>query len=155
MPGMPPESWWLAPVVLFLLGTLAMVDAFTARVPDPIVLPSLLFVTGVQGFYMGFPWAGMQLLTAFAAGFVIYLANEAWFRVTRRDALGMGDAKWTVLAVSCFGILAPGIAWGVGAWLGLAWLGIARLARHPIRRVHFAPFLFVGLIAGIWFLRLR
>jgi hypothetical protein len=75
--------------------------------------------------------------------------------VKKSDAFGMGDAKWTVLAVSCFGIVAGFLAWALGAWLALGWMGLMRLMKRPIARVYFAPFLFIGLCAGIYWLRLR
>jgi prepilin signal peptidase PulO-like enzyme (type II secretory pathway) len=153
MPHMPDTAWWLAPVTIVLLGVLAAVDAFTAKVPDPLILPCLFLITGVQGLYAGWPYAGEHLAIAFAVAFLFYLANEIFFRATRRDAYGMGDVKWTMLAVACFG-WAPGCAaWALGAWLGLAWMGLAKLFRRPIERVHFAPFLFFGLLAGIYYLR--
>jgi len=155
LPGMPLASWWLVPVVLFLLGTLAIVDAFTSKVPDPVILPCLLLITAAEGYYVDWPFAGVNLLIALAAGFAIFLLNEVWFRTTKRDAIGMGDAKWTMIAVQAFGILPSLIAWGVGAVLAIIWMGGARIAKRPITRVHFAPFLFVGLLAGIWWLRLR
>jgi len=155
MPYMPPASWWLAPLVLFLLGTLAVIDALTSKVPDPLILPSLILITVVQGYYVEWTFAGSHMLTAFAAAFTIFLLNEIWFRIGKRDALGMGDAKWTMLAVVCFGLPPALIAWGVGAILAVGWIGLARVANHPIKRVHFAPFLFFGLLAGIWWLRLR
>src|SRR5271156_3617780 len=105
MPHMPESGWWLAPVVLFLLGTLSVIDAMTAKVPDPLVLPSLIFITLVQGLFVDWGFAGLQLLYAFGVAFGLYVLNEIWFRATQHDGFGMGDAKWTMLAVACFGIV--------------------------------------------------
>src|SRR6185312_381625 len=95
------------------------------------------------------------LIIAFLSGITLYFINEIWFRAAKADALGMGDAKWTVLAVACFGGPPAVAAWIVGAWLGIGWLGLAKLAHHPIKRVHFTPFLFIGLVIGIYLLRIR
>jgi prepilin signal peptidase PulO-like enzyme (type II secretory pathway) len=155
LPGMPLASWWLVPAVLFLLGVLAVVDAITSKVPDPVILPSLLLITAVDGYYVDWPFAGVNLLIALGTGFGIFLLNEIWFRTTKRDALGMGDAKWTMIAVQAFGIQVSLIAWAVGAILAIIWMGGARIIKFPIARVHFAPFLFIGVLAGIWYLRLK
>jgi prepilin signal peptidase PulO-like enzyme (type II secretory pathway) len=155
MPGMPVEIWWLAPAVLVLLGVAAGIDAFTARVPDPVIFLGLFVTTAAQGFATDWPIAARHLTIGFGAGFSIYALNQLWYRLKKSDALGMGDAKWTMLAVTCFGIAPAAIAWGLGAWLALSWMGLRRLAKKPMARVHFAPFLFAGLLAGIWWLRLR
>lgn len=155
MPGMPAASGWLAPITLLVLALAAVIDARTSRVPDPLVLGGIFFTTAAEGFSVEWPYAGQLLAMGFAAGFLLYLINEFYYRVMKRDAFGMGDAKWTVLAVSCFGPLPALIAWVLGAWLALGWMGALRLAKRPIGRVHFAPFLFIGLCAGIYWLRLR
>jgi prepilin signal peptidase PulO-like enzyme (type II secretory pathway) len=155
MPGMPPEAWALAPLILALLTVTAVTDARAGRVPDPIILAGLFFTLAAQGGFVGWPFAGRHLLIALVAGVLLYLVNEGWYRLKKSDAFGMGDSKWTVLAVACFGMAPAAIAWAVGAWLGLIWIGISRLLRRPVQRIHFAPFLFVGLLAGIYWVRLR
>jgi hypothetical protein len=39
--------------------------------------------------------------------------------------------------------------------LAIAWLTVLWLARYKIERVYFAPFLFVGLLASLYVVRLR
>ena len=155
MPGMPPECGWLAPAVLLMLGAAAAIDARTARVPDPLILGGILITTGVEGFAVDWSYAGQHLAMGFATGFLLYLINELYCRFMKRDAFGMGDAKWSVLTVSCFGPMTTFFAWVIGSWLALGWIGVMRLNKRKITRVHFAPFLFVGLCAGIYWLRLR
>ena len=158
LPGMPLASWWLVPVVsAFAWRAGGGFDAFgvTSKIPDPVILPSLMLITAAEGYYVDWPFAGVNLLIALAAGFAIFLLNEIWFRTTKRDAIGMGDAKWSMIAVQTFGILPSLIAWGIGAVLAIIWMGGARVVKRPIARVHFAPFLFVGLLVGIYWLRLR
>ena len=114
-----------------------------------------VLVTGALGFYVSWPTAAHNLGWALLVGFVIYGFNELWYRFLKRDAVGMGDAKWTVLAMSGFGLLPCLFAWGAGACIAILWMGGMRVAKRPIGHVHFAPFLFVGLLAGVWWLRLR
>jgi prepilin signal peptidase PulO-like enzyme (type II secretory pathway) len=156
IPGMPVAGGWLAPIVLLLLGSTAVIDARTARVPDPFIMGGLFCTIAAEGFSVDWPFAGQHLAIAFAFGFLLYLVNELWYRFMKCDAFGMGDAKWTVLAVSCFGPVAGLFAWVIGAWLALGWMAVMHVARRrPIERIHFAPFLFIGLCAGIYWLRLQ
>ncbi len=155
MPGMPASGWWLALLIFFMLAVASIIDARTGRVPDPIILAGLVFTTAIQGFFVTWPFAARHLAIALAAGFLPYLLNLFWYRLKKRDALGMGDAKWTMLAVDCFGPLPSVIAWFLGAWLALAWMALMKVAGRPKRHVHFAPFLLVGLMAGIYWMRLR
>ena len=155
IPGIPVEGGWLAPLVLALLCVAAAVDARTGRVPDLLVFFGLFFTIASEGFLVDWPFAGVHLLLALVGGLFLTSINEVWYHFRKIDAFGMGDAKWTVLAVSCFGPVPGFLAWALGAWLGLAWMGALRLAKRPIAHVHFAPFLFIGLCAGIYWLRLR
>jgi prepilin signal peptidase PulO-like enzyme (type II secretory pathway) len=153
MPGMPPSSGWLAPAVFLLLGAASLIDARTARVPDPLIFLGLFMTTATQGLSVDWPFAAHRLTIALAAGFIPYLINLLWYRLKKRDALGMGDAKWTMLAVDCFGAAPVLVAWFMGAWLALGWMGGARILRRPVVRIHFAPFLLAGLLTGIYWLR--
>ena len=80
----------------------------------------------------------------------------------------MGDAKWTALAIAAFGFKPALWAWVVGAWLGLSWLALQAVfsllrrlfdpsaqVRDFYERLHFAPFLFIGLLAGLYWNYLR
>lgn len=155
LPDLPASAWLLAPVILLLLAAAAAVDALTGRVPDPLIFAGLLLTTAVRGFLADWQPAANYLMMALAAGFLVWGLNQIWYRFTKRDALGMGDGKWTMLAVAAFGPLPAAIAWGSGACLALAWLGALRLIKRKTARVHFAPFLMLGLVAGVWWLRLR
>lgn len=167
-PDLPPEAWWAPGLVILALGLTAVFDAFKGRVPDAVVFPGLFLITAVQGFYIHWPAAGQHLLFGLGAAFVLWLINQLYYNVFRHDALGMGDAKWTALAVAAFGIKPVLWAWVIGAWLGLSWMALKAafgLLRHfftpsiPAKdyfeRVHFAPFLFLGLLAGLYWNFLR
>ena len=155
MPGIPTEVGWLAPVILLVLALAAAIDARTGHVPDSLILGGIFFTTAAEGFSVDWPYAGYLLAKGLVAGFALYMVNELYYRIQKRDAFGMGDAKWTVLAISCFGLLPALFAWVIGACLALVWMGAAKIAKHPIGQVHFAPFLWIGLCVGIYWLRLR
>ena len=153
--GLPPEAAWLPLLVMFILAAAAAVDALTSSVPDPLVFLGLLAVTAAQGMYVSWPFAAWHLTVALFSAILIWGINQVWYQITKRDALGMGDAKWTMLAVACFDVTPVLIAWGFGACLALIWMGFVRIARFQITRVYFAPFLFFGLMAGIYWVRIR
>jgi len=155
MPDMPQAAWPLALAVLALLGVAALIDAFKGRVPDAIIFLGLVLTTGAQGALVDWPFAARHLTIALAAALFFWVINQLWYRFKNHDAIGMGDAKWTMLAVAAFGIPPVIYAWAIGAILGLLWLGAARIAKNRARRVHFAPFLFAGLLAGLYWIRLR
>jgi prepilin signal peptidase PulO-like enzyme (type II secretory pathway) len=154
-PGMPPACWGVTALVLILLATAAIVDIFTALVPDILIIVGLLLVTGMQGFFASWDIAAYHLGQAVAAGFLIWAANAAWYRLFRRDALGMGDAKWTMLAVDCFGVMPALFAWGLGSILATLFIAAAWLARRKTARVTFIPFLFIGLGLGLYWIRFQ
>lgn len=152
---MPPEAWWLPALTLLVLGAAAAVDAFTAVIPDALIFLGTVATVAVQGFYVSWPFASHHLAVALAVMAGLWAINELWHWRFRQDALGMGDAKWTMLAVACFGTLPPLFAWGFGSCLAVLWIGGLRLARRDIAHVYFAPFLFAGLLAGLYWLRLK
>jgi prepilin signal peptidase PulO-like enzyme (type II secretory pathway) len=153
-PGMPPDIWWVTALVVFILALAATIDAFTTTVPDSLIFLGLLAITGMQGWYASWAVAAMHLRQAIEAGVLIWAINLMWYWKFRNDALGMGDAKWTMLAVACFGWLAGVIAWGAGACLAVVWLCVAWLVKRPVDRVTFAPFLMAGLMLGLWWMRI-
>ncbi len=152
-PGMPPGYWWVTACVLLILALTATIDAFTAIIPDILIFLGLLAVTGTQGLYVSWDVAAHHLRQAIMAGGLIWIINLAWYRKFCYDALGMGDAKWTMLAVACFGVMPIVYAWGTGAILATIFIGAAWLARCPMTKVTFAPFLFVGLGVGLYAVR--
>ena len=153
--GLAPDLWWVPALVLFILALAATIDAYTAIIPDPLIFAGLLAVVGMQGIGVSWPFAAAHLAYAFAAMLVIWGINELWYRFFHQDALGMGDGKWTMLAVACFGSAAGVIAWGVGACLAILWIGVFSLMGYRTTRVHFAPFLLVGLLAGFYILHVN
>jgi prepilin signal peptidase PulO-like enzyme (type II secretory pathway) len=152
-PGMPPETWWMTACVIFILALAATIDAFTALIPEALIFSGLLAVASVQGMYASWEIAALHLREAIIAGVLIWGINFAWFRKFRYDALGMGDAKWTMLAVACFGAEPVLVAWGIGSVLATILIGIFRLFRYRVTEVTFSPFLFIGLSVALFGLR--
>lgn len=148
--ALPSGFGWLSILVLAILATAAAVDAVKGRVPDPLIFIGLVVAVGGQGFANDWPIAARHLAVGLGAGLALWGGNELYYRLRKRDAFGMGDAKWTALAVTQFGVLPIFWAWVIGAWLGLAWLGAARLFGRRLRHVHFAPFLTLGLLAALF-----
>ncbi len=145
------KGWVLPVVTLAILAVTALVDARTGRVPDAPILGGLVFVTALYGFTTDWPTAARHLEVGLGAMLGLYLLNQLYYRCRQRDALGMGDAKWTALAAATFGLPPVLYGWVFGAWLALLWMGL----RHLLRRkkgaaaLHFAPFLFLGLLGGL------
>ena len=151
---LPPEAWWVPGLVLIVLACSSAVDAGTATVPDWLTLPGILGVVTAYGVFVSWPIAGERLGLALGIGFVLWSLNTLWYYVREQDAIGMGDAKWTMMATACFDLQPCLYAWGIGACLALLWMGLLRIARVTIDRVYFAPFLFLGLLLGLFWLRL-
>ncbi len=160
--GLPQQAWWIPFLALLVLGGTSLYDARKGRVPDLPVFLGLLATIGALGFFTSWSFAGGRLALGFGAAIVLWGVNQLYYNWQKQDAIGMGDAKWTALAVAAFGIKPAVFAWVIGAWLGLLWLaldGLARLVfglfrsskkRERPLRVHFAPFLFLGLLAGFY-----
>lgn len=149
--GLPENSVWAGVVALLFLLTAALIDAFKGIVPDPVIFFGTLFTVIAQGCYVSWPFAAHNLTLGLVGYFAIWAVNEVWYRFLKHDALGMGDGKWTMLAIAAFGIKAALIAWGAGACLAVLWLMGCKLIRNKAAHVHFAPFLFVGLLGGIFY----
>lgn len=152
-PGMPPEYWWVTAGVLFILALAATIDAFTTVIPDVLIFLGLVAVTSVQGFFVSWDIAALYLREAIGAGLAIWFINFAWHWKFGYDALGMGDAKWTMLAAACFGIAPAVYAWGIGSVLATILILTLRLFKYRVAAVTFSPFLFIGLGVALFALR--
>jgi prepilin signal peptidase PulO-like enzyme (type II secretory pathway) len=155
IPDMPPEFWWIAAALLLVLCAAAAVDLFKGVVPDPLIFFGMAGIVAAKGVLIDWPFAAHQMTWGLVAMAIVWGINEIWFRLFKHDALGLGDAKWSMLAVTGFGALPVVLAWGVGAVLGAAWIAAQKLSRRKQPYVHFAPFLFAGLVAGIWAVRIQ
>lgn len=131
----------------------AWIDGRTGRVPDRYLLAG--FVCALAATILAAlhnPHVSPLILTlaplaaALALGGLIWGINELWYRWRGQDALGLGDAKWSVVAALAFGIIPVLWAWALAAWLGLAWLGLSRWRTAARPHLHFTPFLAAALL---------
>ena len=152
-PDMPPDFWWVTGFVIGILALTAVIDIFTAKVPDALIFIGLFTVSATLGMAASWDTAALHLRQAIEVGVVIWAINAAWRVKFKHDALGMGDAKWTMLAVACFGMMPAATAWGMGAILAVTYIGSARAFRNKVAHVTFAPFLFLGLVVGLYWVR--
>ncbi|MEJ0061921.1 MAG: prepilin peptidase [Alphaproteobacteria bacterium] len=144
-------SPWLAVFLWAMLGWTAFIDARSGRVPDRLLIAGAAGAALAMAILMPPSFLLARLVAAVICGGIIWALNELWYYFRKRDALGMGDAKWSMLAAFGFGAAPVLWAWVAAAWLGLGLIGVMRLIGRPLKRVHFAPFLLVGLaIAKLW-----
>lgn len=165
-PDLPQHAWWLPLIILIILGATAIVDAYKAQVPDIPLFVGVLIVFAAFGLFRNWTSAAEHLGYGFLAALALWGGNELFYRWQGKEAIGMGDAKWTALAVATFGFKPAIIAWIVGAWLGIFWLAVAWILSFTLRllliesnlkikQIHFAPFLFAGLLAGLYWYHVR
>lgn len=153
---LPEHSMWVSVLILAILGGTAAYDAWTGRIPDQAIFGGIIVSLLWNGFERGWEHAAHMLAVGLVFGFAIYALNQLYFLISRRDAIGMGDAKWSALAAMNFGWKIVAMAWVVGAWLGLAYLAMVTLflkmrkKGQKLSYIHFAPFLFTGLLVVLW-----
>ncbi|MDE1900657.1 MAG: prepilin peptidase [Alphaproteobacteria bacterium] len=152
-PGIPSSLWWATAIVVLVLALTALHDIRTTTIPEAPIFLGLLALTGLLGMEKSWPDAAMHLRHGIEAGLAVWAVNFMWRLFFKNDALGMGDAKWSMLAAACFGLKAVIVAWGIGACLAVLWIAAMHIARRRIAHVTFAPFLCAGLAAGIYALR--
>lgn len=153
-----PAGFWLGLPVWIILGWTAIIDARTGRVPDLLLLPGAVIALAglIVGTLHSIPdnttaailFILQRLFASLAFGSVVWALNELWYRWRGHDALGMGDAKWSMLAILAFGLIPVLWAWPLAAGLGLLWLALRRWQNRPTQRLFFAPFLCIGLVVG-------
>lgn len=145
-----PYAPWLPGFVLLVLLFTALWDARTGIVPNNALLVGAVPLIGGRFFANGWQDALIYLAQGVGVWAFIWALNEMWFRLFKKDAVGMGDAKWTALAVAAFGIV-PGavFAWFAGSWVSILWFAVSYAVGRRIKKVYFAPFLFCGLIIGL------
>lgn len=152
--GLPAEAFFVPLVILYILSAAALVDARTGRIPDPFILGGLLFLVTMDGLFVNWPFAASRLALGLGAAFALWAVNQLWFKAFGHDSIGMGDAKWTALAVAAFHIKPVLMAWFIGALLGIVWLALLWFwalltGREKPSHIHFAPFLLIGLTVGL------
>ena len=152
----PVQIWFVPSIALAILALTSFIDARTGRIPDLPIVIGLLGTLCSLAWYAGWLVAGQRFAIVFVAVAVLRLSNSLYYKLTQKDAVGFGDAKWSALAVAAFDYTPVIIAWVIGAWIGVIWLAIkALLSRFSNTYngevyVHFAPFLLFGLIVALF-----
>ena len=127
--------WWAGGVALAALIYTAIVDARTGLVPPyPLLAAGLVAVIGwlVVNPVLATP----HILYAFSGYAVIWSLNMVWRLLYKHDALGMGDASWTALAILAYGWQLCIAAWGGGALLALLFLAIRKaIGKQPRKSI--------------------
>lgn len=155
--GLPQASDW---VVLVAFGyvvavgiALALIDLDTRRLPDVIVLPSIV-VTALLLTLACVLGAGWDRLAHAAIGAVGLWAFYALVRFARPDGMGGGDVKLAALVGGVLGWVGWGAlfvgafaAFVVGGAFGLALVAVRRSGRRTT--VPFGPWILAGSWIGI------
>lgn len=146
-----PYSPWLPLGIMVILFATAAWDAKTGIVPNiPLLIGAIAIIAG-RFMVKGYGDAIINLAMGLGIWAILWAFNEFWYRFFQRDAIGMGDAKWTALAAATFGPLPCVLAWFIGSWVSIIWIGLCYAVDKRIRKVYFAPFLFIGLNIGMLF----
>lgn len=136
---------WAGALAFAALFYTAVVDARTGLVPPvPLAVAAMALMASLLA--SGADRAFTEPSHALLVYALIFAVNEVHYRITGRDALGLGDAHWSLVATLAFGAPAVLLSWGLGAWLALLWLGARRLCGKPAGQVYFVPFLFIALV---------
>ena len=140
----PPAAWFAVAALLFT----AVYDARTGLVPPvPLALAALaLMMSLIDG---GATRAASAPFCALLIYIGVWAVNELHYHFMGHDALGLGDAHWSLVAALAYGPIPVLIAWGIGAWLALGWLGLRRTLGRPVTHVYFVPFILIGLLVAL------
>jgi len=144
--------------VLFILAIIAIVDAKTGKVPFvPLVF---LFVISFVflAVFADISLAIERIYIAILPSVILYVLNLLCVKITKHDAFGMGDIKFTFVIAFIFG-LSPAIwSWFIGSWIAVLWIFIRKIIKRSSKDkyqghiyVHFVPFLFFGLCLSLFF----
>ena len=128
------------------LITLAVIDARTLRLPDPITLPLI-------GCGLAAAWALDMPLRQHAIGaglgYLGFVALElAYARLRGRAGLGRGDAKLLAAGGAWCGALALPVILLAASASGLGYVIALRLTGRRVEMVAFGPFLALGIALG-------
>ena len=143
------------------LTVLSFIDLATQLLPDVITLPAIpiLFFAGFGAHGAG--W--LERLIGAAAGYLCFLAiSEFYYRVLRREGLGLGDGKLLAVIGAVLGWPALPFVVFVGSFTG-AFVSLpiaiwqrrgadATKAREPLRRLQipFGPFLALAALSYLF-----
>ncbi len=150
-----------------LLGiTISFIDLKTKEIPDVLSLP--LFFLGLLFSTLGYnpkvPGFELSLISGLAGIGLLFLINEVYFLLTKRDGIGMGDFKLMAGIGSYFSyysfyyVLLYGSITGVLAYI--SYKSLQKLlkkekveeAKELLKtEIPFGPFLFIGSLLYLFF----
>jgi leader peptidase (prepilin peptidase)/N-methyltransferase len=145
-----------------VLLVLSAIDLEHMLLPDRVTLPSMLAFFCAGRLLADVRW--MDALLGMVAGYgVIWLIAEAYYRLTGREGLGLGDGKLLALVGSALGWQA--LPWTVclgsvlGSLIAIPWLWL-RKRQDPTQTlrhiaVPFGPFLALGAVVYLLLLHGR
>ena len=140
---------WGGAVLGATLLAIAVIDFRTYRVPDWLSLP--LIAAGLAWSALTRPEWSAHLVGA-AGGYASLAAFGAvYFRLRRREGLGLGDAKLFAAGGAWLGWQALPLVLAVSAVAGLIFALVIR-RRPPAAPVAFGPWLALGIWLG-WLMR--
>jgi leader peptidase (prepilin peptidase)/N-methyltransferase len=140
---------WAGVVLGATLLAIAVVDFRTYRIPDWLSLP--LVAAGLAWIALTEPERWSAHLVGAAAGYLSLAGFGAlYFRLRRREGLGLGDAKLFSAGGAWLGWQALPLVLAVAAVAGLMFaLAIGRRSAAPVA---FGPWLALGIWLG-WLVR--
>jgi len=147
---------WAVPAYLYLAATavvLALIDVDTHRLPDAIVLPSIVVGAVLLGIASGATGDWAAFGRALAGGSMLFGLYFAMV-VAYPAGMGFGDVKLAAI----LGLYLGWIGWGalvVGAFAAFLLGGVFSIALVLTRRagrktgIPFGPWMLLGAVAGI------
>jgi len=164
-PEVAAAGFCLEFALVFGLAAIALIDAETFIVPDGISLPLVLgglAIAPIFGLSRGVDWQH-SLVGALVGGGGLWLLQQVYARLTRREGLGTGDVKllaaigaWLGASSLPFVLLVSSLA-GLTYTMGLFLITRGEAVREggALRLRHlaipFGPFLVVGALAWLLF----
>jgi len=153
--------------IYILIGiTISFIDLKTKEIPDILSLP--LFIFGITFSTLGYNpkvyGFELSLISGLAGIGLLFIINEIYYLLTKRDGLGMGDFKLMAGIGSYFSyysfyyVLLYGSIFGVFAFF--IWRIYQRLLNKEIieektdllkTEIPFGPFLFIGSLFYLFF----
>jgi leader peptidase (prepilin peptidase)/N-methyltransferase len=135
------------------LVTLAAIDLEHMILPDRITLPGIVVFFGLGFLEPGAPAWWHRLIGAAVAWGFVWLVAEVFYRITKREGLGLGDGKLLAMVAALQGWQALPFVLFLGAVQGLLVAVPLRLARRQRLlgvEIPFGPFLVAGAIESLF-----
>ncbi len=150
----PPPRAALLALLAWILLALALFDARSLRLPDPVTLPLVVTGLAVNTFgarllpELAFATPRSALLGAGGAFMFLFALGALYLRLRGQAGLGLGDAKLAAAAGAWLGASQLPLYFLIAGLLGLAQAVALGALRRPGLRVPFGP----ALAASLWLL---